>query len=170
MDNTVVHRTARALREAGLTVLRFNFRGVGESEGTHDGRGGEEGDVIAALDQLSSRHPGVPLWAAGFSFGARTVASLALREARIERYVCVALPVLSLPMPALGELAQPGLVVQAGADEFGNLADLREHLPEPPDGMTLAEVEGADHLFRRRSKELEETIHRYALAALEEER
>src|SRR5262245_13610982 len=80
MHNNVVFRIARALQSCGLAVLRFNFRGAGASAGEHDGQGGEVEDARAALDHLASAHPGIPLWAAGFSFGARMAAALAMDE------------------------------------------------------------------------------------------
>jgi len=92
MDNNVVFRIARGLQHAGLAVLRFNFRSAGASEGVHDGKGAEEGDVRAALDHLERGLPGLELWAAGFSFGARTVGSLARSEARIRRVALIAPP------------------------------------------------------------------------------
>jgi hypothetical protein len=80
MANNVVFRAARGLQLAGLAVLRFNFRGVGKSEGVHDGKGGEEEDLKAALDHLAKELPGTELWTGGFSFGARTAASYARRD------------------------------------------------------------------------------------------
>ena len=71
MHNNVVYRVAKALGDAGATVLRFNFRGVGRSTGSYGGGIDEEEDARAALDFLEQRAPGVPLWMAGFSFGAR---------------------------------------------------------------------------------------------------
>ena len=91
MRNTIVFRTARALRAAGLVTLRFNFRGVEGSEGVHDGKGAEAGDVAACLDYLAERHPGLPLWGAGYSFGARTICELATHDERLERIVRVRL-------------------------------------------------------------------------------
>src|SRR5688572_23719782 len=85
MDNNVVFRTARGLQAAGLAVLRFNFRGVGASEGVHDGQGPEVNDAKAALDHLQQRFPELPLWGAGFSFGARTILQLATQDERIAR-------------------------------------------------------------------------------------
>ncbi|MEO6711453.1 MAG: alpha/beta hydrolase, partial [Planctomycetota bacterium] len=64
MDNNVVFRTARGLQHAGLAVLRFNFRGVGASEGAHDGEGAEDGDAAAGVDLLEQRYPGLELWGA----------------------------------------------------------------------------------------------------------
>ena len=85
MNNNVVYRVAKALGDAGAAVLRFNFRGVGASTGSYDGGVGEEDDARAALDFLAQRHPGVPLWMAGFSFGARVGLTVgAARRARRE--------------------------------------------------------------------------------------
>jgi len=71
MHNKVVYRTARALRNSGHVVLRFNFRGVGKSEGRHDLGVGEIEDARATLDWLRGRYPGLPYTLAGFSFGSR---------------------------------------------------------------------------------------------------
>src|SRR5712671_4968785 len=62
MNNNVVYRVAKALNDAGAAVLRFNFRGVGASTGSHDAGAGEEDDALAALDFLAEHHPGLPLW------------------------------------------------------------------------------------------------------------
>ncbi|MEE8467374.1 MAG: alpha/beta hydrolase, partial [Planctomycetota bacterium] len=76
MASNVVFRVARGLREAGLAVVRFNFRGVGESEGAPMGPGrledpsGEVDDLRAVLHWLGGEHPDLELWAGGYSFGA----------------------------------------------------------------------------------------------------
>ncbi|MCB9914070.1 MAG: alpha/beta hydrolase [Planctomycetes bacterium] len=171
LDTTVVFRIARALQEAGVAALRFNFRGVGASEGAYHGGvgpGGEEDDVIAALDELERRYPGLPLWAGGFSFGARTVASLASRDARVRRVVLVALPVLVFDCEAIRVLRTPGLVVQAGRDEFGTLADLEAAFPELDADLARAEIAGADHFFARRTQELQALVHDHATQWLDD--
>src|ERR671938_247985 len=72
MHNKVVFRTARGLADAGLVTLRINFRGVGHSTGEHTGaRGGEQEDARVALDYLTEQYPALPVFLAGFSFGAR---------------------------------------------------------------------------------------------------
>src|SRR5437588_1356634 len=73
MHNKVVYRIARALRRAGAVVLRFNFRGVGMSEGAHDQGVGEMEDARAALAILRDRYPELPYSMAGFSFGSRII-------------------------------------------------------------------------------------------------
>ena len=69
MHNKVVYRAAAGLLDAGLTTLRFNFRGVGLSTGEHDDGRGEKQDVIDCLDYLSENYPNQPITLAGFSFG-----------------------------------------------------------------------------------------------------
>src|SRR5437763_16604652 len=69
MHNKVVYQAAKSLDALGVPVLRFNFRGAGTSNGTHDRGRGEQGDVKAALDYLATEFQDVPLILAGFSFG-----------------------------------------------------------------------------------------------------
>ena len=70
MQNKVAHTLARAFLRLDFAALRFNFRGVGESDGAFDDGNGELADVLAAVDWLRERYPELPLWLAGFSFGA----------------------------------------------------------------------------------------------------
>jgi len=167
MHNNVVFRIARALQRAGLSVVRFNFRGVEQSEGVHDGRGGAEDDALAVLDWLAERHPGLPLWAAGFSFGARTVAALAAREPRIAHVLCVALPCKVFDCSGLATLGQPTLCLMAGLDQYGTLADLRARFPDLPAHIETDEIEGVDHFFRGATPQLEARVRAHALRHLE---
>src|SRR5213594_4403030 len=73
MHNKVVYRIARGLRRSGAVVLRFNYRGVGKSEGSYDNGIGETEDARVALAYLRSRYPDLPYSLAGFSFGSRIV-------------------------------------------------------------------------------------------------
>ena len=166
MHNTVVFRMASGLADAGVAALRFQFRGVGRSAGVSEGSEAEVGDAEAALDHLARLYPGLPLWAAGFSFGARTVAALAARDPRVARVVLVALPTLAFDISAACSLRVPGLVVTAGADRFGNRADLEERCPDLPETLDVHEVEGADHFFRGRTRELEALLRDWVAEAL----
>ena len=166
MRNTIVFRAARALRSAGFVTLRFNFRGVEGSEGAHDGEGAEEGDAAAALDLLEGRLPGLPLWAAGYSFGSRTVAGLATRDARIQRLVLIALPVAVYDCSFLSAVAQPGLMVFGAGDEFGTATELVQRFPALPEALEVEEIPGADHFFRGRTPLVEDAIRSYAQEAV----
>ncbi|MDQ6958722.1 MAG: alpha/beta fold hydrolase [Mariprofundaceae bacterium] len=90
MRNKVVYWMARAFEERGCSILRFNFRGVEQSEGSWDEGRGEADDAAAALDWLHARHSDAPLWLAGFSFGCYAGLQAARRDARVERMFAVA--------------------------------------------------------------------------------
>ena len=93
MHNKVVYQTAKTLHRFGLPVLRFNFRGVGSSEGSHDQGEGEREDVSAALDFLAGEYPGAPLLLAGFSFGSWVGLRVGCRDARVTHLIGLGLPV-----------------------------------------------------------------------------
>ena len=164
MRNTLVYRMARALRAAGLATLRINFRGVEGSEGEHDGEGAEEGDAASGLDFLAQRYPGLPLWAAGYSFGSRTVCGLATRDKRIERLVLLAFPVSVYACDCIREIAQPTLMVFGGGDEYGTASDLVQKHPGLPEFIEVEEIVAADHFFRGRTPLVEAAIQQYAEA------
>jgi len=170
MRNTVVFRSARGMQNAGVAVLRFNFRGVLGSAGEHDGSGGEELDARAALDWLRERFGDeLPLWAGGFSFGSRTVARLSLDDPRIERLLLVALPVVAFDCSFIREVQVPGLILQAGEDDFGNLAALRERYRDLYAGLALNEIAGTNHFFRGRTAELEAQVKNACRSWLEKD-
>jgi alpha/beta superfamily hydrolase len=162
LRNTIVVRTARALRTVGFATLRFNFRGVEGSAGTHDGSAEVE-DAAAALAVLERELPGLPLWGAGYSFGSRMVLELALRGA-VERVVLIAPPIAIYDLGGLRRLRTPGLLVSGGADAFGSAEDLRLAFPDLPPALRRVEIPGADHFFRGRTPLVEEAVLEYARA------
>lgn len=162
MRTTACFRTARGLQNAGLAVLRFNFRGVEQSAGEFDDGPGEVADARAGLDELERRFPGLELWAAGFSFGSRTVGALALDDARIRQLLLVALPVVAYDLAELDALQGPGFAIMAEHDEFGTLSELRKRLPGLASRFETHEVPGVDHFFTRNSRELEARVEDYA--------
>lgn len=167
MNSSVVFRAARGLQQAGLAVLRFNFRGVGRSTGVHDGRGGEAEDLGAALDWMARQHPSVPLWAGGFSFGSRTAAFRATSDARIVRVVLIALPVLKFDCSFLSEVGQPGLILMASDDEYGTRTALRAQFPKLQAGLRVDEVAQASHFFEGKTLEVQRRVADYAREVLE---
>src|SRR5579863_3562515 len=95
MHNKVVYRVARGLRRAGAVALRFNYRGVGASQGAYAQGEGELDDARAALAYLRARYPNVPFTLAGFSFGSRIVLRLACADIEgpmARRVIAVGLP------------------------------------------------------------------------------
>jgi alpha/beta superfamily hydrolase len=155
MNNNVVYRAAKALVEAGVAVLRFNFRGVGASTGRHDGGAGEEDDALAALDVLAQRHPALPLWMAGFSFGARVGLSVGARDARVEKLLGIGLALSMFDYSFLDACAKPKAVIQAANDEYGPRDAITAAFERMAAPKHLAVVEGATHLFPQHLAELE---------------
>ncbi len=162
MDNPVVVRAAEVAREVGLTTLRFNFRGVGASEGSHDEGRGEEDDVRAALEALRARVPRGPVGLAGYSFGA-WVSSRVARSADGLSALCLIAP--PLKMFALDAL-EPGrlelLVVAGTRDPYCPLADLDRLAARLPESA-VARIDGADHFFFGKLFPLGEAVRRWAL-------
>lgn len=120
MDNKVVHTLWRAFKELGLNVLRFNFRGVGASEGSYDEGKGEADDLAEILDGLAEKFPSQPLYLAGFSFGAFVAASYAARQQRqpLKRVFLIAPPVHHFAMEALHDLRAPVSIIVGERDEL----------------------------------------------------
>lgn len=160
MHNKVVFRAASALNEAGLNVLRVNFRGVGGSTGTHDEGRGEVEDVSSALDYLSERYAHLPLLLAGFSFGARVGLEVGIQDPRVLRLISIGTPVDKYDFSFLENVRKPILFVHGDRDEFGQVRHLRalvSSLPEEAHAR-LEIVEGADHFFEGRLDEMKRVI------------
>jgi uncharacterized protein len=160
--NKVVFHTMKALNSFGFPVLRFNFRGVGMSVGTHDNGQGEVEDVRAALDWLDAEFR-LPMVFAGFSFGAAIGLRAACPDVRVDSVIGLGLPLLptddrSYDLDFLRACSKPKLLVSGTRDQFGprlRLEQLAQSLPEP---KKLVLIEAADHFFEGRLKELRETI------------
>lgn len=149
MHNKVVFQTAKALQGRGATVLRFNFRGTGLSQGEHDRGVGEQGDVRAAIDYLAAEFPGRPILLAGFSFGSSVGLRVGCADARVSRLIGLGLPVDSanVDMTFLRACSKPKLIIQGGNDQFGSRATLESLFATLPEPKQLVFVEGADHFF-----------------------
>jgi uncharacterized protein len=154
MHNKVVYQAAKAIHERGAPVLRFNFRGAGLSEGTHDRGQGEQDDVRAALDYLAREFPGRPMLLAGFSFGSFVGLRVGCGDARVTRLIGIGLPVDNVDMSYLRNCAKPKLIVQGGQDQFGSRANLESLLAVLPEPKRLVLVGGADHFFTGKLDEL----------------
>ena len=150
MHNKVVTMTARALRESGATTLRFNFRGVGQSDGEYDHGEGELDDLRAVAAWARNHHPDKVLWLAGFSFGA-WISLRAADELKVQLLISIAPPVgRSWSFDDITLPACPWLVIQGDDDEIVDaqvVEDWVESLPMPPQ---LVRMPGASHFFHRK--------------------
>ncbi len=147
MHNKVVHRTARALRNSGHVVLRFNFRGVGKSEGRHDLGVGEIEDARAALDWLLGRYPGLPYTLAGFSFGSRVVLALGCALQNAARVIAIGFPAKRDPVGVLASCTVPKVFIQSTHDEYGPPPEMQTFYAQVAEPKRLIWVEAQDHFF-----------------------
>jgi len=147
MDNPVVTTAAEAAVEEGFQTLRFNFRGVGKSEGTHADGVGEKDDVRAAIELLNSKVDGPSLILVGYSFGAMVGLPVAIEDARVKGVVVIAPPLEMHNFDFLKGSKKDKLVIVGNRDLYcpvGKLKELYQHLEDP---KSLVMIEGANHFF-----------------------
>jgi alpha/beta superfamily hydrolase len=167
LHNKVVFHTMKALNSFGFPVLRFNFRGTGLSHGEHDHGNGEVEDVRTALDWLDAEFH-LPMVFAGFSFGAAIGLRAASPDTRVQALIGVGTPVVPVAADAeapriykfdfLRACAKPKLFVSGARDQFGPRAKLEELVASVPEPKKLVVIEGADHFFEGRLREVREAI------------
>jgi uncharacterized protein len=160
MYNNVVDAMLAALWQAGYATLRFNFRGVGGSEGEHDGGPGEVDDAIAAmaylLAQAGVRKEGAVM--AGYSFGAMVAVSAGYERAEIARIVAVAIPLAMADARIPDGASKPVLLVSGDRDTYSPVAGLQALRAKIGDAARLEIVAGTDHFFGGREAELSRVI------------
>jgi uncharacterized protein len=162
LHNKVVFHTMKALNSFGYPVLRFNFRGAGLSHGEHDHGNGEVEDVRTALNWIEHEFR-LPVIFAGFSFGAAVGLRAACPNARVEALIGLGLPVAAIDdrvydFEFLQSCAKPKLFVSGDRDQFGPRAKLEAVVQALPEPKKLVIIEGADHFFEGRLRELREVI------------
>lgn len=172
MHSKVVYTVYRVLHDLGHATLRFNFRGVGASQGSFSGWDGEVGDVAAAA-AFARRETGItPLWLAGFSFGSWVGSRWALSDPNVERMILLGVPVDrnvdDRSFDHLTRLPAPTLIVQGEHDRYGSpagVARLAERL-RATGPVEVRIVPGADHFCTGKLGPLEEAL-REGLSALD---
>lgn len=152
MHNPVVFHADRELHRAGYTTLRFNFRGVGQSEGSYDDAKGEIDDVAAAASWLRGMAGG-PMILVGFSFGAYCVSRYAVLDPSVRALVCIGLPLAAYSFAHLADFHRPYAVVQGSLDEYGTPDELAPLLAGTQPAGALHVLEGTPHLFPERARE-----------------
>lgn len=160
MKNKVVTTLARVFRDLGLRTVRFNFRGVGKSVGTHDEGHGEVDDVLAIADWIKTQFPQDELWLSGFSFGAY-VATIAATKIKTSQLVTIAPQVSRFKQADLSQLTCPWVLVQGEQDEVispSEVFDWIDTLAYKPD---LIRMPTAGHFFHGQLLELRKKLEEY---------
>ena len=162
LHNKVVFHAMKALNGFGFPALRFNFRGTGLSHGEHDNGRGEVDDVRTALDWLD-REFHLPLIFAGFSFGAAVGLQAACGDPRVRAVIGLGVPLAPIEdrgydYTFLQACARPKLFLSGARDQFGPRAQLQQLVATLPEPKKLVLIEGADHFFEGRLREMREPI------------
>lgn len=164
MTNKVIHTVARAFVASGAAAIRFNFRGVGASQGVHDGGAGETDDVISLIEWARGRWPALPLWLGGFSFGA-WVALRAQSIVHPDRLVTVAPPVGRWDFSSIEPPQCPWLVIQGTQDELVDAAAVERWVGSlegrSPSRPTLCLLPEADHFFHARLHDVRDAVTKF---------
>ncbi len=158
MHTKAVYQSAKALARIGVATLRFNFRGVGSSGGTHDGGPGEMDDYRGALDFVAARYPGVPLWAAGFSFGAWVAWNASLDDGRVRALLGLGLPVDRFDFSPVKDSAKAKFLIHGELDELVSVRSIRKFYSELAEPKELVVIDGAGHLFDGKTSDVGEAV------------
>jgi len=161
MHNKVVFRAAKAATRMMVPALRFNFRGVGHSEGEHAGGIGERDDARAVLDCLAGRFPRTPVLMMGFSFGSVVALYVGSADARVNSLAGIGLPINSSDFDFLLEVRKPKLIVQGTQDRFGSMEKVAKLFTALKEPKRLRFVEGADHFLTGKLHDLQLEIEEF---------
>ena len=158
MHNKVVYRMARALRRSGSVVLRFNFRGVGRSQGEHAEGVGEIEDARAAVEWLRGRYSGLPCSLAGFSFGSRVILELGCALGDAARLVAVGFPTSAGEAPYLASCQVPKFFITSTADQYAPRQEMEMLYAKIASPKQMIWIEAEDHFFGGALDRLEEVV------------
>lgn len=164
MHTKAVYQAAKAMARIGVAALRFNFRGVGQSQGTFDSGAGEMEDFRAALDYLAARYPGTKLWAAGFSFGSWVALEVGAADDRVTALIGIAPPVatsvsgMSYEFTNTLASTKPKFFVQGEADEVCPLEGMWAFYARLHEPKELVVIDAANHLFEGQTPEVGEAL------------
>ena len=166
MNNKVVYNLHYCFFNLGFTCLRFNFRGVGKSEGEFDDGLGELADAASALDFLQASTPNsTACWVIGFSFGSWIGMQLLMRRPEISGFISVSPPANKYDFSFLAPCPSSGLIINGSLDRLvppSDIKSLSDRL-KLQKGIQVAhkEIEGADHFFTNFEGEMIKAVHEY---------
>jgi alpha/beta superfamily hydrolase len=160
MYNNVVERIVQAYRAMNYSTLRFNFRGVGGSQGSYDEGDGEQEDVLAAMEYILEQEK-TSIDLAGYSFGAWVNARGIDRFYGISRMLMISPPVAEMDLSFLRYNAKIKLVIAGSNDDIGPPSVIEKMMPVWNPEAELKIIQGADHFYQGKSREIEKIISDY---------
>ena len=166
MNNKVTYTSFKAFMNMGFSVLRFNYRGVGKSEGKYDEGIGEMTDSACALDWLlMNNNESTRVWVLGFSFGAWIALNLLMRRPEIEGFIAVSPPADKYDFSFLAPCPVSGLIIQGNQDDIVNETDVALFANKLDSQRLISvnykKVNNADHFFTNKLDIVEKEITKY---------
>ncbi len=157
MTNKVVTTLVRACQQLGIIAIRFNFRGVGQSEGHYDNAVGEQDDLKAVIAWAKKSYPNCKLWLAGFSFGSY-IASKVASEMHVEQLITIAPPIIRFDFHSLPPLNCPWLIAQGELDDVVPAQKVIDWLKTRSENFQLIRMPDAGHYFHGKLIELRDSV------------
>jgi alpha/beta superfamily hydrolase len=158
MQDRVVHHAAVGLRRLDCVVWRFNFRGVGTSEGAFDNGVGEQDDMRAVIDAAAEATPDTPVWAIGYSFGAWIATDVGAADPRVSALVAIAPPIAGYELNGLRDSLKPKFIIHGEFDEMSPLRAVRQFYASLSEPRELVVIDSANHVFDGHASEVAEAI------------
>jgi len=160
MNNKVVTTVSRFLKSLGMPVVRFNFRGVEQSEGEYGNAIGELEDLYAVMDWVSNEFPNCPIWLAGFSFGSFITAKAATKR-NVAQLITIAPPVVNFDFHSVSKVPCSWVVVQGEEDEVVDPKKVFEWLETREENPTVIQLPGVGHFFHSKLVTLKDVLSKY---------
>ena len=157
LHNKVVYTLARSFNSMGLATVRFNFRGVGISQGSYDNGLGETEDLLAILRWLKTSCPESEIWLAGFSFGAY-VAARAAKKWPVKQLILLAPPLENFPFKELAPFSCPCLLLQGDEDEVVSPTAVFAWIASLENPPQVIKISGASHFFHGKLIQLRDSL------------
>ena len=172
MNNKIVQETYNVFVKNGFSVLRFNFRGVGKSDGTFDNGQGELSDAAAALDWIERDNQNYSqCWIAGFSFGSLICMQLIMRRPEVTKFISISPQPNVYDFTFLAPCPTSGQILYGDKDELvsrESLTELKNRLKSQKGiDVTFSEIKGANHFFKGKEEELKKEIDKYVVEKTE---
>ena len=166
MNTKIVFELYKMFSNNGFSAIRFNFRGVGKSDGSFDDGQGELSDAASVLDWLQQNNANSKIcWVAGFSFGSWIAMHLLMRRPEISGFVCVSPPANLRDFNFLAPCPAPGLIIHGDKDNiasFDSARILSEKLQKQKKAeITFKAVKGADHFYENHKSEFYSLVDNY---------
>jgi len=158
MHTKAVYQASKALARIGVAVLRFNFRGVGRSAGNHEAGPGELEDFRAGLDFMADRYPGLPLWAAGFSFGSWVALTVGAEDPRVRLLLGIGPAIDRYDFAEFKQSDKPKVLIHGEFDELIPLREVKKFYAQLREPKDLVVIDAADHLFNGKTMDLGQAV------------